>query len=76
MYFKNSYKRKWGKVISYSYVMVGTIYKPCASVCVGLAVRNLCHADIRMTGEAAEHRQQLWGVLKDRQVMSFVTLYA
>lgn len=63
-------------MISHSCVMVGTIYKPCASVCVGLAVRNLCHADIRMTGEAAEHRQQLWGVLKDRQVKSFVTLCA
>jgi hypothetical protein len=54
--------------------MDGTIYEPCVYVFVGLAVSNLCHADIRMKGETAEHRQQLWGVLKDRQVKSSVTL--
>ena len=76
MCFKHSYKRKWGRMISYLCVMAGTIYKPCAYVWLGLAVSSLCHADTHMTGEAAEHRQQLWGVLKDRQVTSCFTLCA
>lgn len=63
-------------MISYSCVVGGIIYEPCAYVFIGLAVSSLCHADIRLTGEAAEHRQQLWGVLKDRQVRSSVTLCA